>query len=89
MNPNVTAKAKNDKITRDACGALAGFSKKLKDCKDKDNLKPKAISELEADEGAFNTNAKKLIIASVSLYTSFVTTAFSMIAPFFPGVVII
>ena len=85
MNPDKTAKEKYNKILEDACGTSAGFSKKLKDCKDKDNVKPKAISGMEADEGVFNTNRKKFVIASVSLCIFIATTSYSMIAPFFPG----
>ena len=39
--------------------------------------------------GAFDTKAKKLIIISISVYSFIMTSAYSMLAPFFPGEVLI
>ena len=38
--------------------------------------------------GAFDTKAKKLIIISISVYSFIMTSAYSMLAPFFPGEVL-
>ena len=39
--------------------------------------------------GAFDTKAKKLIIVSISVYSFIMSSAYSMLAPFFPGEVIL
>jgi len=41
--------------------------------------------ESTREGGAFDTKAKKLIIISISVYSFITSSAFSMVAPFFPG----
>ena len=57
--------------------------------RDKNIFEIVTISEVKAKKGAFDTCAKKLIIASISMFWFIACTAYSTIAPFFPGEVMI